>query len=332
MKPNVLRALSEVFYPISRESGIKQLIDLGILNKETAGCLAEFLSDGMYSYRKMYEMLAPVKVRLDEWMRVADYSKFRPTQSLASIKRYAQASPSYFSVDGLRGSHVLDFGAGQYSPLSIAILLYINGAETVTAFEPAGWFPDTTPVSIRELISDIHVQPDTYNFAGHNDARLLKRRLAELSFEAINQDEINLGPIRLCKHLDFQSYASSFDMILSTSVFEHVSSFDNEIQNHLTSLRPGGISINRVDFTDHRQWKPELVPFGFYRDGVPCGCNLLRVSDLADAAKKTGAMFEIKDCVLADSNTIDEEHLVDRFRGYTLTTLRTMAATLVLAK
>jgi SAM-dependent methyltransferase len=330
-KDNVLHAFSLLFYPEMRDRGLERLKELGVLADDAAANVRRALGNGSYRDHGLFDALAPVKLNLDYWTRWHTYNQLRPTMPLDQVAGYRSAWPAAFSARGLRGKDVMDFGAGDFSPLSLAILLYVNGARSVVAFEPAGWRLDYTQAAVGELVADILSNPGAYNFGYPGDPRVLTRRLTEISLEAIGpRPVLDLGPIQVRRTFSFDEGSAAFDLILSTSVFEHVRSFDAEIANHLKALRRGGVSINRVDFTDHRHGQPELWPFGFYEDGVTYGCNLLRVSDLADAARRLGARFQMRDALLADEAVLDRVRLLERFRGYSRESLRTMTATLVL--
>ncbi len=328
---NVLHAFSLLFYPEMREEGLARLKGLGVLTDQSATSVRAALGSGAYLERTLFPSLAPIKLDLDHWTRRHPYNQLRPTMPLDQIAGYRSAWPGVFEPRAFRGKDIMDFGAGDCSPLSLAILLYVNGARSVVAFEPAGWRLDYTQAAVRELVADIFSDPVAYNFGYLGDPRALTRRLTEISLEAIGpRPVLDLGPIQLRKAFSFDDSTAAFDLILSTSVLEHVRSFETEIANHHKVLRRGGVSINRVDFTDHRHAQPELWPFGFYEDGVPYGCNLLRVSDLADAAKRQGARFQIRDPLLAEEAVLDRFRLLERFRGYSRESLRTRSATLVL--
>ncbi len=328
---NVLHAFSLLFYPEMREKGLERLKELGVFTDESVARVQTALSNGSYLDRTLFLSLGPIKLDLDHWTRRHPYNQLRPTMPLDQVATYRSGWPAAFAPRGLRGKDVMDFGAGDFNPLSLAILLYVNGARSVVAFEPSGWRLEYTQAAVRELVADIFSNPRAYNIGYPGDPKALTRRLTEISLEAIGpRPALDLGPIQLRRAFSFDDYSAAFDLILSTSVFEHVGSFDSEIRNHLKALRKGGVSINRVDFTDHRHTQPELWPFGFYEDGVTYGCNLLRVSDLADAAGRVGARFEIRDPILADEQAIDKWRLLERFGGYSRESLRTTTATLVL--
>ncbi len=332
LKPdNVLHAFSLLFYPDMREQGLGRLKDLGILTDESAAGVRTALGNGAYLDRTLFLSLAPIKIELDRWSRQHAFNMLRPTAALDAIAAYRTAWPGAFTPSGLRGRDVMDFGAGKFSPLSVAILLYVNGARSVVAFDPGGWRLEYTRAGVRELVADIFANPRAYNIGYPGDPKALTRRLTEISLEAIGpRPVLDLGPIQVRRAFSFDDCAAAFDLILSTAVFEHVPSVDAEIGNHLKALRKGGVSINRVDFTDHRHAQPELLPFGFYQDGVAGPCNLLRVSDFADTATRRGARFEIRDAVLAEEATLDRFPLQERFRRYSRDSLRTTSATLVL--
>jgi SAM-dependent methyltransferase len=253
------------------------------------------------------------------------------------LAKYAASEPAVFQSGWLTGKDVMDFGAGQFSPISVAVVLYVNGARSVVAFEPGGFlkgnWQDYVKTSTKELVADILMHPQTYALSPDARPEMIRRRLADIAFERLTgEDVMELGPIRLVKSFAFAENAASLDLILSTSVFEHVQSFEHEIRNHLAALRAGGVSINRVDFTDHRHKQPEFAPFGFYRDGVRFGCNLLRVSDLESAARSAGASYEIKDRRLAEESVVDRATLLERFAQYDMHSLRTMGATFILRR
>jgi SAM-dependent methyltransferase len=333
MSDNILLPISRLFYPATREDAIDELRREGVLTEESARTLGEILSAGQYSRRTLFASIAPVKITLDRWVREHRWNKFRPTSALDPLEVYRATNPEVFDGEWLAGKDVLDFGAGQFSPISVAIVLYVNGARSITAFEPGGWKPDHVLTATRELIAELHFRPGPFVLSPSVRAADVKARLADIDFGALTDEtDADLGPIKLVRSLDFRACPGSFDLALSNSVFEHVDCFETEIANQLSVLRPAGVSINRVDFTDHRHRKPEHAPFGFYRDGVRAGCNLLRVSDLEGAAKRVGAEFEIKDRMLANPSVIDRPSLLERFAGYDTLTLRTMAATLVLRK
>lgn len=328
---NVLHAFSQLFYPDGRAQGLDRLKQLGVLTDESAARARSALGDGAYSDRTLFLALAPIKLDLDQWARQHAHNQMRPTRPMEFIETYRRAWPAAFSPSGLRGKDVMDFGAGDFNPLALAIVLYVNGARSLLAFEPGGWRLEYAQAAVRELVADIFTSPRAYNIGYPGDPKTLTRRLTEINLEAIGpRPALDLGPIQLRRSFSFDGHSGAFDLILSTSVFEHVGSFEQEIANHLRALRKGGVSINRVDFTDHRHAQPGMWPFGFYEDGVTYGCNLLRVSDLAAAATHAGVRFEIRDPHVADDATLDRLRLQERFRRYDRAALRTMAATLVL--
>lgn len=330
---NLLESIGGLLLPQTRERAILELKERGVIGEDAAASLAEHLGAGRYTYRAMFTAIAPVKLAIDQWTRVHRFNKLRPTAPLDSLARYADATPELLTEGWLVGKDVLDFGAGIFSPISVAVVLYLNGARSITAFEPAGWKPDILHASVRELVAEVHTDPARYAITPHTTTEAVVARLADIRFERLDgENPADLGPIRLVRAHDFQAHPDSVDLIVSTSVFEHVESFDSEIDNHLTVLRSGGVSVNRVDFTDHRHRQPEFRPFGFYADGLPAGCNLFRVSDLEAAAKRAGAVYQITRRQLAEPGVVEKIPLLGRFAAYDLETLRTMAATFVLRK
>lgn len=348
---NLLGAFSQLFYPNRRADGVAKLRQIGVLTDEAADALLCELADGAYSYRTLFKMLGPIKVELDNWTRSHQYNQFRPTRTRETIDRYAEVCPEAFTAEWLAGKDALDFGAGDCNPLGAATVLYANGARSVTAFEPASWNIEYAKTALRELLAEIHLNPSAFTLPGV-DARAVRARLADIDFDRLGDgDELRLGPIHLTKKLEWSKHPRAFDIIFSTSVLEHVRSFDDEIGHHLGSLRPGGMSINVVDFTDHRHAKPEFQPFGFYADAVSWGCNLLRVSDLEAAASKVVAEFnngvstsehgngfgegsatryEIRRRQLADAAVLEGVTLHDRFKHYNAESLLTASAALML--
>ena len=327
---NLLITIGRLLLPERRAEAIQELKDAGVLTTETERILADLLAGGWYTNRTLFAKLAPVKIELDAWIRNHRFNQFRPTYALDAIEMYARGQPDILTHGWLAGKDVMDFGAGRFSPASLAIVLYANGARTVTAFEPAGWSIDHATTAMRELVAGIMMSPQTYCLPGCPSSEEIRRRLCDIRFNISSDDVVDLGPIRLIRRFDFAHHESAFDLVLSRSVLEHVKSFDTEIANHLTILKPGGVSINRVDFTDHRHWEPQNSPFGFYADGVTCGCNLLRVSDLDRAARASGALYEIKDANLVAEAVVRRKPLLERFAAYEMDSLRTSAATLVL--
>lgn len=328
---NLLTTLGHLLIPERRAEAIQELKDAGALTDETERRLAGLLAGGLYTNRTIFAKLAPVKIELDRWIRNHLFNQFRPAYALDAVEVYTRSQPDILTHGWLAGKDVMDFGAGRFSPVSLAIVLYANGARTVTAFEPAGWSVDHADTAVRELVADMMISPQTYCLPGCPSPTELRGRLCDINFEGMSSDEVvSLGPIRLIRKFDFSNHASAFDLVLSRSVLEHVRSFETEIANHLQILKPGGVSINRVDFTDHRHWEPQHLPFGFYADGETCGCNLLRVSDLDRAAKETGVTYEIKDANMVDESVVKRKPLLDRFAAYDMDSLRTSAATLVL--
>lgn len=331
MKSDILHILSHLLYPHQREWAIGALEREGVLTAKTAAVLRTLLSEERYSYRTLFRSIGPIKVQLDEFVRSHTFNKLRPLGGMFMIDNYRRGRENQFAYRELCGKSVLDFGAGVLSPLTVSILMYVNGAGRVTAFEPAGWKKKFLQASVAELIAQLHLNPKPYNFSGIENGEMLAR-LTELDFDGTLDADgvVSLGPITLVKEFDFSKVEDEFDLIVSNSVLEHVENFEVEIKNHLKALRKGGLSINRVDFTDHRHGFPEFTPFGFYYDGVRCGCNLLRVSDLRSAASRTCGDFSLEQQVLADEKQIAEHRLIDRFRAYDKETLLTKSATLIM--
>lgn len=331
---DVLLLFSHLFYPHKRPAALKSLVANGLLPANAVKRIEELLAEGRYSYRAMFRSIGQMKVDLDEFTLTHVHNKLRPLEAVETIKKYMTSRPNLFSHANLAGRTVLDFGSGIFSPLKVGILLYVNGAGDVTSFEPAGWRPRFVRNSIATLISEIHLNPEAFNVSGISDCEL-RRRLADLRFpgpEGYAQQVIDLGPVRCVSNFDFTAHVEEFDLILSTSVFEHVQNFGDEIRNHLSALKRGGCSINRIDFTDHRHASPNHYPFGFYYDGHSAGCNLLRVSDLQAAAEAMAATYEISDVVMAKPEDLDESRLRPEFSRYSMPSLLTKHATFTLCK
>lgn len=270
MDIDILVTLSRLMYPGNREHALEILQSEGVLNPETAEVLRRKLNEGRYSYRTLFNSILIVQIELSRFIDLHKFNKFRGTEAVDMINCYRGGDPRPFDLDRLRGASVLDFGAGIFSPLKIAIVLYANGADRVVAFEPAAWRPYSIRQSTARLIAQMNLEPSAFCISGIS-AKEMRSRLADIDFDGkLNETsgETDLGPIKLTSKFDFSAHKSDFDLILSTSVLEHVESVERELANQASCLRPDGIAINRIDFTDHRHSKPEFAPFGFYYDGV----------------------------------------------------------------
>lgn len=336
MDIDVLATLSRLMYPGKREHTLELLRSEGVLSSETADLLGKKLSEGRYSYRTVFNSISTVQIELSQFIDSHKFNKFRGTEAVDMINGYRSGGdPRPFDLDRLRGASVLDFGAGIFSPLKVAIVLYANGADRVVAFEPAPWRPYFMRQSTARLIAQMNLEPSAFCISGIS-AKEMRTRLADIDFDGnLNEasGEIDLGPVKLTSTFDFAARKSDFDLILSTSVLEHVDSVERELENKAACLRSGGVAINRIDFTDHRHSKPEFAPFGFYYDGVAWSCNLKRVSDVDVAAGKlNGCAYELINKDYAKDEDVDLDRILGRFKGYDRETLLTKAATLVLRK
>ncbi|MEZ0003809.1 methyltransferase domain-containing protein [Sinorhizobium fredii] len=333
----LLTLLAHLIVPEKREWGVAKLAEIGLFDDNVKKAITSALADKRYTQRNTGVRLSNVKVFIDEAVESHDYCFLNPRRTMEHLKRRIKLAAEHFSAERFNNSVILDYGCGTLNALSQSIIFIANGAQKVFAVEPATTRWEMTRRSALELVKAIFDAPEDFNFSGSTPEQI-RSRVASIDFGAIKQaakekksGKIDLGPIQKCDWLSDVPSETQFDLMVSTSVLEHVSALGDEAKLQASLLKHGGAAIHAVDFTDHRYDDVAYHPFKFYYDGSFKDCNGLRVGQMEGMFRDAGFKVSIFDQVKVDMSTIDMSRVSERFSSLSENDLTTRSATFVLA-
>ena len=214
---------------------------------------------------------------------------FNSQRPLVQLQGYVTVAGDLFAHDALASGPVLEFGSGTRNSVSLGALLYVNGAPQVTCYEPGRVNLAQSGLALRELLVDVIRSPSTFNISGGPDELLVQRAVDLLCSRS------GAGsPLELIGSLDAVGHDVRFTLVLSNHVFEHVDDPCAEWTRLRGLSAAGGRQLHRVDFRDHRTFKPgpaRTSPLHFYADGELTSSNGLRPSDIERALTTSGWSF-----------------------------------------
>lgn len=201
---------------------------------------------------------------------------------------FAGCVADYFAELGVdasfvRGKRVLEYGPGD--TLGAALLLYAHGAEAVHSVDHFA-IHRITPQSAaiyRAILASL---------SGEARAR------AESAFVVAGNPESGFDPAkieyRVTRH-GVSGRRNAYDLILSRSVLALVDRLDDTLADVAAALKPGGVSVHKVDLSSHGldrdrpfdflTWPDPLYQLMYSRKGRP---NRWRVDRYQSLAKSAG--------------------------------------------
>ena len=140
--------------------------------------------------------------------------------------------------DYLQGKEVLEYGPGD--TLCMALLLYAYGARRVTCVDrfPLSRLSANNIGAYHHLLNTLPAGP---------------RDRAQSAFKQKNQVTSGFDPAAIAYKVTPNGLAGSgsYDLILSRAVLEHVNNLEETMRDIKRNLKPGGISIHKVDLKSH---------------------------------------------------------------------------------
>jgi SAM-dependent methyltransferase len=216
----------------------------------------------------------------------------------------------------LSGKKVIDFGCGAHRPLSGALLYYLCGARNVLAIDIEGMFDrGSVAMGIISQVLSIIFDKARFDFLGAGASRKLAlQRLADLDLPALIDGDLRKGlPASIdWKNTYYEELTKderAFDVLISNTVFEHISDVGGTLSTLRANINPGGFMIVVIDYKDHRIYdRTAQSYFQYLMDGsdhLPGYINKIRHSEFVRLAEAAG--FRVEDCVLEITPPSPEE-------------------------
>ena len=330
----VIFAVSELLLPERREQALRRLAAAGLLSEKSERALAKTLAKPSYNHRAMARHIVGAKLALDDFVARNRFCVLSPAKALQQVPRQfglLDELPGAPRIDTawLSSRTVLEFGSGRKNTLNNGIILYANGAERVFLLEPAPVDWPITMASARMLAAEILFDPARFNVTGGSNTDL-KRRVASLEFDAVPglaagaPKSIDLGPIRFFTSIDLIP-DGAVDLVLSSSVLEHVVDLPGEIARLNRVCRADAVGIHTVDYSTHSKLQQHKEPFDFYY--IDSKLNEHRPKDIRKFFEDAG--HDVQECGMrdADASVIDQARLKPRFKNYRLEDLLRLQGT-----
>ncbi|BAI87886.1 hypothetical protein NIES39_A00450 [Arthrospira platensis NIES-39] len=331
----MLSILAKIIIPTERDEALALMGEYGF----DVNQIRNTLTNPRYNDRNVGRRMSEVKAIIDAYVLDHRFCFLNPNRSMEHLKARLAAAPDIFPPSKIRGASIIDFGSGRFDMLGISILLFANMARHIYAVETARPDRKLPYLAALETAKLILSKLEKYKLLPI-DSEEMKRRVATIDYEKIeiisadgvpdNGIHINEG-ITVQKSID-GIQQNSIDLIMSTSVLEHVRDFEQVMRQQFSLLKPGGVAIHAVDFTDHRHDLPEYHPFMFYYDNKKKDVNgmrdvdMIRIFDNIGFSVKTTRVFKL------DEKDIDVERLTAHYKRYPVKDLLTRGATFVLLR
>ena len=201
----------------------------------------------------------------------------------------------------IKGKRIIDFGCGATRPITSSTLLYLLGASSTLAIDLERPF-DPAAVAVAEYgnivsvisglsmidftISDVDITYACRRAADFDLAGLLKGELYQSLPRAIEH--------KICRYQDLSVEQKKFDVMISSSVFEHVADIEDVLTHARQSISANGFIYTSVDFRDHRLYSRGLSGWQYLLDGgdhEPNYINKIRFTEMTMIFNRTG--FEV---------------------------------------
>lgn len=197
----------------------------------------------------------------------------------------------------LHGKTCVDFGCGAIRPLSIASLLYLFGADNVTAIDVAPLHAEP-PVAIGLYALVLAVMSgrlgiDTTCLAVPPST--LRERCAAFDWGALLKGDLRGVPqavrYRAGDYLELPAHERRFDFLTSYSVLEHVAELPSYLFAFREAISDAGAIYAAVDYRDHRVYTIGASRWQFMKDDgdhAPGYINKIRHSRLLQIVAVAG--------------------------------------------
>ncbi len=212
----------------------------------------------------------------------------------------------------LQGKALLEYGPGD--TLGMALLLYAHGAEFVHCVDrfPLERASERTLRTYHDILDRL-------------DGEVRQRACG--AFHTYGDPASGFDPERIRYSVTSHGLVNerdSYDVILSRSVLEHVDRLDTTLDDMALALKPGGLSIHKVDLKSHNSdryqpydfltWPEPLYRWMYSHKGRP---NRWRVDKYRECVQRAGLKFrELSDTGRLDATQIERirPKLATRFR------------------
>lgn len=186
-------------------------------------------------------------------------------------------------ADYLQGKNILEYGPGD--TLCMALLLYAHGASRVDCVDrfPLSRLTANNIGAYYHLLNTLPAGP---------------RERAQSAFKHKNLVSSGFNPAAITYRVTPDGLAGnggSYDLILSRAVLEHVNDLEETMRDIKRNLKPGGLSIHKVDLKSHGldrhadfdflTRRPLVYRLMYSHKGCP---NRWRVNKYRELAEKVG--------------------------------------------
>jgi SAM-dependent methyltransferase len=213
----------------------------------------------------------------------------------------------------IRGKRVLEYGPGD--TLAVALLFLAYGAGSVCCVDrfPLGRLSDVTADTYRA----------TLDLLDEN-----RRARASRAFRIVGDPASGFEPGRISYRIHPEGLSlaqTDFDLIVSRAVLEHVANLEKTFQDIRSALKPGGVSVHKVDLGSHGMdrhteldflsWPSWLYDLMYSHKGYP---NRWRVDKYREAIHKAGLRCtKLEPTKLIDLKSIERirPHLAGPFKS-----------------
>ncbi len=206
-----------------------------------------------YSADRLYTSLRRRLSTLPTWR----YGANRQIEEFAQLRKYLRGRACW------RGLSFLNFGCGRYHPFGVSLLALLAGARRTSAcdLEPIA-DPERAAQATLDLITEVLSDPRTSLGAeAATRVELLRRIEAVVKLDRFKRGDL-LGAVEP-RALDYRVESiydttlpeAAFDLIVSRDVFEHLADVPRALAILYDRLRPGGLMLLMIDFSDHRRYQ-----------------------------------------------------------------------------
>ncbi len=217
-------------------------------------------------------------------------------------KKFALVERRIQGHDLPKGGTFLDFGCGEYDPLALSVIYYINGMDRNIACdlrEPRS--PRYSAVSMYDILANITMFPEKYR-RPDTDREQFAERLASLNAGPFFNGDFEGGLATLSGKIDYRIENlldldvddETLSLAISFAVLEHVTDVKKIYRWLFEKTRPGGLQFHFVDMADHRSYRgtSEFDPWTFLTEQeAAANHNRLRAHEHTKAFRDAG--FEI---------------------------------------
>lgn len=292
--------LSDLIFSDNKEAVLRHMQMLNLIDERSIGNWMSLLPNPVGNDQRFLKLLDKLKLSVDP--HVANYGHISISSPWGIVNNAINAArffqiEHFLRFDNIRNLTALDFGSGVYRPLSVAIIMFVNGFKEVVAFEPFPPKADFPWLACLETANQIMQYPEKYNFSGINTASMLSN-LARLDFSHIREKFIKLsqgetkavdmGGIRMVNDITLIPEGGS-DFQFSNAVLEHVPQLQEVMRVLWSKLSPNGVALHIFDFLDHRYYDDNsLHPYQKYYDGILDEINGLLPTEVETAFVTAG--------------------------------------------